>query len=135
MTYDVGVCRQGGFMAEAAKLYEMPGEIGDRKVYVVREGQEPHDHPGIDISISKQDSVHWISYGKKFRVTKLVPIDEKKDSAPEHPFYREFPGENPEHTYQINSGPARPEAQDHTYEAHFHFEDGSEADPHIRVGP
>jgi len=60
---------------------------------------------------------------------------DRKDSAPEHPFYREFPGENPEHTYQINSGPARPEAQDHTYEAHFHFEDGSEADPHIRVGP
>jgi hypothetical protein len=135
MTYDVGDCRQGGFMAEAAKLYEMPGEIGDRKVYVVREGQEPHDHPGIDISISKQDSVHWVSYGKKFRVTKLVPIDKKKDSAPEHPFYREFPDENLEHTYQINSGPARPEALDHTYEAHFHFEDGSEADPHIRVGP
>src|SRR5438445_13264871 len=94
-------------MAEAAKLYEMPGEIGDRKVYVVREGEEPHDHPGIDISISKQDSVHWISYGKKFRVTKLVPIDEKKDSAPEHPFYREFPGENPErseeHTSELQS--------------------------------
>src|SRR5437870_13639666 len=78
MTYDVGVCRQGGFMAEAAKLYEMPGEIGDRKVYVVREGEEPHDHPGIDISISKQDSVHWISYGKKFRVTSSCPSTRKR---------------------------------------------------------
>ncbi len=111
-------------MAQTAKLYVIPGEIGDRKVYVVSEGEEPKDHPEVDVSISRQDSVHWISYGKKFRVTKLVPIDEKKDSAPEHPFYRE-----------INSGPARPEALNHTYEAHFQFEDDSEADPHIRIGP
>ena len=83
-------------MAQTAKLYVIPGEIGDRKVYVVSEGEEPKDHPEVDVSISRQDSVHWISYGKKFRVTKLVPIDEKKDSAPEHPFYREFPGENPD---------------------------------------
>ena len=122
-------------MAQTAKLYVIPGEIGDRKVYVVREGEEPKDHPEVDVSISRQDSVHWISYGKRFRVTKLVPIDEKKGSAPEHPFYREFPGDNSDHTYQINSGPARPEALNHIYEAHFHFEDDSEADPHIRIGP
>ena len=122
-------------MARTAKLYVIPGEIGDRKVYVVRDAEEPKDHPEVEISISKQDSVHWVSYSKKFRVTKLVPIDEERDSAPEHPFYREFPGENPDHTYQVNSGPARPEALNHVYEAHFNFEDGSEADPHIRVGP
>ena len=122
-------------MAQTAKLYVIPGEIGDRKVYVVREGEEPKDHPEVEISISKQDSVHWVSYGKKFRVTKLVPIDEKRHCAPEHPFYREFPGHNQDHTYQINSGPARPEALNHVYEAHFDFDDGSEADPHIRVGP
>src|SRR6267142_4319644 len=109
-------------MAEGAKLYVMPGEIGDRKVYVVREGEEPHDHPEVEISISKQDSVHWVSYGKKFKVAKLVPVDKEKSSAPKHPFYREFPGENPEHTYQINSGPARPDALGHIYEAHFDFE-------------
>jgi hypothetical protein len=122
-------------MAQTAKLYVIPGEIGDRKVYVVREGEEPKKHPEVYVSISRQDSVHWISYEKKFRVTKLVPIDGKKGSAPKHPFYREFPGDNLVHTYQINSGPARPEALNHTYEAHFHFEDDTESDPHIRIGP
>src|SRR2546428_355967 len=50
MTYDVGVWRQGGSMEEATKLYEMTREIGDRYVYVVREVEEPYDHPGSDIS-------------------------------------------------------------------------------------
>jgi hypothetical protein len=126
-------------MAEGAKLYVLPGEIGDRKVYVVRKDyEEPKDHPAIEISVSLQDSVHWISYENKFRVAKLVPRGVNADKAPPHPFYREFP-ENPttgpSHAYQTNSGPARPDAIGFTYEAHFEFEDGSSLDPHIRVGP
>jgi hypothetical protein len=127
-------------MAEGAKLYVLPGEIGDRKVYVVRKDyEEPKDHPPIEISVSLQDSVHWISYEKKFRVKKLVPKPENSNRVPPpQPFYREFPeptGTGPTHAYQVNSGPARPEAIGFTYEALFEFEDGSGYDPHIKVNP
>jgi hypothetical protein len=126
-------------MAEAAKLYVLPGEIGDRKVYLVRKDyEEPRDHPAIPISVSLQDSVHWISYEKKFRVAKLVPKGANADKAPPQPFYREFPEQSdtgPIHSYQTNSGPARPEAVGFTYEAHFEFEGGGGYDPHIKVNP
>jgi hypothetical protein len=123
-------------MAEAAKLYVIPGELGDRKVYVVRKGEvEPEDlaslehHPALEISVARQDSVHWISYEQRFRVAKIQPLT----SGPAHPFFRKFPEDNPEFAFQINSGPARQEAVGHVYRARFEFEDGCAADPHIRI--
>ena len=126
-------------MAEAAKLYEFPGEIGDRKVYIIRNGEEkPEPHPALEISFSKQDTVHWLCYEQKFRVLKLEAAEEGADCAPAHPFYREFPeGEQsgPKYGYQVNTGPAKFESIGFTYKAHFEFEDGSRFDPHIKVGP
>jgi hypothetical protein len=127
-------------MAEAAKVYVMPSEgplseIGDRKVYLVHE-VEPEDHPAIDISISRQDSVHWISSDRRFRVTELKLKYKCKgadDNPPEQPFYRTFPDDNREFAYQVNSGPARPGTHECTYEAHFEFEDGTQGDPHIQI--
>jgi hypothetical protein len=124
-------------MAEAAKVFQFPGEIGDCKIYVVHNGPEPEDHPAIQISISRQDSVHWTSYSQKFRVRELNLIRKGPGAVakpPEHPFYREFPRDNPNYEVQINSGPAKPEAYDCTYEAHFDFEDGTQGDPHIQIG-
>ena len=85
-------------MGEPAKVFEFPGEIGDRKIYVVHNAPEPADHPAIQISISRQDSVHWISYSQKFRVRELKFKDngDKAGVHPEHPFYREFPRDSGE---------------------------------------
>jgi hypothetical protein len=123
-------------MGEPARVFEFPGEIGDRKIYVVHNAPEPADHPAIQISISRQDSVHWISYSQKFRVRELKFKDngDKAGVHPEQPFYREFPRDSGEFQAQINSGPARPEAEGCTYEAFFEFEDGSQVDPHIQIG-
>ena len=124
-------------MGEPAKVFEFPGEIGDRKIYVVHNEPEPADHPAIQISISRQDSVHWTSYSQGFKVRELRLIAKGPNAVPnppKHPFYREFPTDNPEFEVQINSGPAKPEACDCTYEAYFDFEDGSQADPHIQIG-
>ena len=143
-------------MAEAARVYVMPGPIGDRKVYLVRKHeQEEPGHRPVEISVSLQDSVHWVSNeGQKFRVRELKPIhkdsatlttdrqrDPKSLSSEEElanaptPFYRRFPEENRDYAFQISSGPARPEAIGYTYEAHFEFDDGAEIDPHIHIGP
>ena len=143
-------------MAEGARVYVMPGPIGDRKVYLVRQQeQEKPDHPAVEISVSLQDSVHWVSNEGRFRVKELKAIDyqdptclttdRQKDpisSASEKdlvnaptPFYRNFPDENREYAFQISSGPARPECIGYTYEAHFEFEDGAQTDPHIHIGP
>ena len=124
-------------MGEPAEVFQFPGEIGDRKIYVVHDEPEPEGHPAIQISISRQDSVHWISYSKRFRVSKLKFLCKEKGVVgvpPPHPFYREFPRDSQEFTAQINSGPARPEAEGFTYEAFFEFEDGSHVDPHIQIG-
>ena len=37
-------------MGEPAEVYQFPGEIGDRRIYVVHNGPEPIDHPAIQIS-------------------------------------------------------------------------------------
>ena len=138
----------------AAPVYMMPGPIGDRKVYLVsKDEKDEPGHRAIEISVSLQDSVHWVSKeGNKFKVRELRPIakdpcppatDKERDSksfamaedladAP-YPFYRKFPDES-QHAFQISSGPARPEAIGYTYEAHFVFEDGDECDPHIHIG-
>lgn len=123
-------------MAQTAKVFEFPGEIGDRRIYVVHNEPEPADHPAIQISISRQDSVHWISYSQKFRVSELKfkYNDKGTQDHPDHPFYREFPRDSGEFQAQINSGPARPEAEGCTYEAFFEYEDGSHVDPHIQIG-
>jgi hypothetical protein len=123
-------------MGEPAEVLQFPGEIGDRKIYVVHNGPDPKDHPAIQISISRQDSVHWTSYSQRFRVSKLKFKCNEKGTLdhPEHPFYRKFPDDSPYYEAQINSGPARPEAEGCTYEAFFEFEDGSQADPHIQIG-
>jgi hypothetical protein len=126
-------------MAEGAKMLQFPGEIGDRKIYVIKKGEkEPKDHPALEISFSKQDSVHWVSYEQKFRVIRLEPTGDKADCAPKHPFYREFPEQvvtGPKYAYQINTGPAKIDAINHMYKAHFEFEDGTLYDPHIRINP
>jgi hypothetical protein len=123
------------------KVYVMPcepvpGELGDRKVYLVKDEPEPKNHPALQISIARQDSLHWVSYSKRFRVDSLR-LKEKlpgaEEEAPEHPFYRKFPDDNPELAFQVDSGPPRPESHDCVYEAHFKFEDGAEADPHIQI--
>jgi hypothetical protein len=131
-------------MAETARVYVMPGPIGDRKVYLVRkEEKEEPGHPALEISVSLQDSVHWVSRDeRKFSVIKLKAIkkgcdiltDEESAIAP-RAFYRRFPDDNQDHEFQISSGPARPEAIGYTYEAHFDFEDGSQCDPHLQVNP
>jgi hypothetical protein len=124
-------------MSEAAKVYQFPGEIGDRKIYVVHNGPESADHPPIEISLSRQDSVHWTSYTQRFRVRALKFKDKlpwAQGKPPEHPFYRRFPDDSPEFEVQINSGPARPDACGFIYEAFFEFEDGSKVDPHIQIG-
>lgn len=123
-------------MGEPAEVYQFPGEIGDRKIYVVHDEPEPADHPAIQISISRQDSVHWVSYSKRFRVSGLKFLSKEKDVGvpPPHPFYRKFPDDSRDYEVQINSGPARPEAEGCTYEAFFEYEDGSHVDPHIQIG-
>ncbi len=123
-------------MGEAAEVLQFPGEIGDRRIYVVHNGPEPVDHPAIQISISRQDSVHWTSYSQGFKVRELRLKEKPNDmlEAPKHPFYREFPRDSPSFETQINSGPAKPEACGCTYEAFFTFEDGNEVDPHIQIG-
>lgn len=131
-------------MAEIARVYVMPGPIGDRKVYLVRkEEKEEPGHPALEISVSLQDSVHWVSSEeRKFKVVKLKAIkkdratlSEKELANAPRPFYRRFPEDNKEPEFQISSGPARPDAIGYTYEAHFEFEDGNQCDPHIHVNP
>jgi hypothetical protein len=123
-------------MGKPAEVLQFPGEIGDRKIYVVHKGTDSKDHPAIQISISRQDSVHWTSYSKRFRVSRLEFLSKEKGAGdpPPHPFYRKFPDDSPHYEVQINSGPARPEAEGCTYEAFFEFEDGSHVDPHIQIG-
>ena len=113
-------------------------EIGERKVEDISK-PEPPDHPPLQISVERQDSVHWISSAKKFQVVRLEfkerTNDAKQDcDAPEHPFYRKFPDDNNGNASQVDSGPARPEAIGLIYKAHFRFEDGEMYDPHIQIG-
>jgi hypothetical protein len=87
----------------------------------------------VTISYGRQDSIHWFCKDKKFRVLK---VDRHEDpDAPLPLFYRRFPDDNPEFGFQVNSGPLRPECMNHTYKAHFEFEDGTKLDPHIRATP
>ena len=125
-------------MGETAPLYTIPRKLGENKVYDVC-AEEPEDHPALQISVERQDSVHWVSADKKFRVSKLT-FQERTEEAddncevPDQPFYRKFPEDNRDYAYQINSGPARPEAIDLIYKATFEFEDGTIVDPHIQIG-
>jgi hypothetical protein len=125
-------------MGETAPLYTIPRKIGENKVYDVC-AKEPEDHPALQISVERQDSVHWVSATKKFRVSKLTFQERTQEAdgnceVPEQPFYRNFPADNVEFAYQINSGPARPKAIGLIYKASFEFEDGTMYDPHIQIG-
>jgi hypothetical protein len=120
-------------MRATAKVLPMHVPIGKRKPYLIDWRKTPKQHPEVEISVCLQDSVHWYC-DKKFRVLK-VGRHEEDPHAPLPLFYRRFPKDNPEFGFQVNSGPARPEAIGHTYKAHFEFADGTKLDPHIRVTP
>ena len=120
-------------MAEATNVLNMPepNDWGERKLYRIFWNTPAEKHPELEISVKRQDSVHWICEEKKFRVLSVDPVDENPHAP--RPFYREFPDDKCEYTFQVNSGPARPAACGFTYKPLFEFEDGSKLDPHIRV--
>jgi hypothetical protein len=120
-------------MGETAKVMGMRPNWGEQKEYEINWRLAAEEHPEVTISYGRQDSIHWFCKDKKFRVLK---VDRHEDpDAPLPLFYRRFPDDNPEFGFQVNSGPLRPECMNHTYKAHFEFEDGTKLDPHIRATP
>jgi len=122
-------------MANPAKVVSMDIKAcedratGEAKLYLIESGKPAEEHPEVNISVS----VHWYCNDKKFRVIKVDRHED--DNAPLPLFYRRFPEDNLEFSYQVNSGPPRPEAVNHHYKAYFEFEDRTKLDPHIRVKP
>jgi hypothetical protein len=138
MTYDGAARRpyKEEYMAEPLKVTPISErKLGEAKSYKI-DWEHPKEipHEEVEISLGLQDTVHWYC-DKLFRVTMVGPNLEEDPNAPMPPFYREFPDDNREFGYQVNSGPARPHAMNHKYKAHFELEDGTKIDPHIRVGP
>src|SRR5262245_10979075 len=95
-------------MSATAKVRQMnlPVEIGRQIEYEIFPNKAEKDHPPVDISIGKQDSIHWFCRTKKFRVISVHPHDPTL-KARQPLFYRRFPEDNLEFRTNVNSGPAR----------------------------
>ncbi len=123
-------------MSEPATVMPMMPPLGERKKYYIDWRNPPKEedrHREIYMYVSLQDTVHWYC-DKKFRVRSVDPARENPDAP--YPFYRCFPADPPEEfAFQVNSGPARPEAgRGYLYKPVFEFEDGTpNYDPHIRT--
>jgi len=126
-------------MPETAKVMPMTPPLGERKKYYIDWRNPPKKgerHREIHIYVTLQDTVHWFC-DKKFRVLRVDPAPENP-KAP-YPFYRRFPEDQPEFAFQVNSGPARPEAgkaeRGYLYKPVFRFEEKGipDFDPHIRT--
>ena len=97
-------------MAELATVMPCLPPLGERKKYYIDWRNPPKEedrHREIYMYVSLQDTVHWYC-DKKFRVRSVKPAPENPDAP--YPFYRRFPEDQPEFAFQVNSGPARPEA-------------------------
>ena len=123
-------------MSAGQKVLTMnPVPIGQQIAYEIFPGKGEKAHPPVEISIGKQDSVHWFCSSKKFRVLSIHPAQETLN-APQPLFYRHFPDDNPVFAYNVNSGPAHHNAGVCcVYKPIFQFEDGEILDPHIRTVP
>lgn len=84
-------------------------QIGEQILYEIFPGKSEKDHPPVDISIGRQDSIHWFCRTKKFRVVAIHPA-EPNLNARQPLFYRRFPEDNLEFAFHVNSGPARVDA-------------------------
>jgi hypothetical protein len=78
-------------MAEAANVLNMPepNGWGERKLYRIYWNTPAAKHLELEISVKRQDSVHWICEEKKFRVLSVDPVDENPHAP--RPFYRGVP--------------------------------------------
>ena len=119
-------------MSETAKVLSMDIPLGQAKPYLIDWRNKSKEHKEVQISVSRQDTVQWYC-DKKFRVVKVDRYEDEK--APLPLFYRRFPEDNKEFAFQVNSGPAQQGRENHTYKAHFEFEDHTTLDPHIRTTP
>ncbi|PYV91718.1 MAG: hypothetical protein DMG90_06310 [Acidobacteria bacterium] len=108
-------------------------QVGQQISYEIFPDKGEEAHPPVEISISKQDSIHWFCRTKRFRVITVHPGAETL-AAPQPLFYRRFPEDNLEFGYNVNSGPAHHKAGVCcVYKPIFQFEDGKILDPHIRT--
>jgi hypothetical protein len=109
--------------------------MGRQIEYEIDPGKPPEGHPEVHLSVSMEDSIHWSCCHQRFRVMSVYPDPTRNPNAPAQLFYREFPNDNIEHAYHVNSGPARSEVgEGYWYEPIFEFEDGSIFDaPEIRT--
>jgi len=118
---------------EKVRQMDLPVEIGRQIVYEIFPNKSEADHPPVDISIGRQDSIHWFCRTKKFRVIAIHP-DVQNLGAHQPLFYRQFPEDNLDFGLNVNSGPARFDAEVNAiYKPIFQFEDGQLLDPHIRT--
>src|SRR5438093_1000040 len=133
-------------MSEPAKnivpmeLPKLPKPSMGRQIeYEIFYGQGPEYkyHEEVNISISKEDSIHWFCREKKFRVLSLHPDPKRSPNAPQPLFYRRFPDDNLEFANHVNSGPARPGTEGNWYKPVFEFYDDhrTKLDPHIKTHP
>jgi hypothetical protein len=115
--------------------------MGKQIEYEIYYGKGPDykEHKEVNISISKEDSIHWFCRDHKFRVLSVRPDpkDPKNSKAPEPLFYRPFPDDNPNddnlYANHVNSGPARKIEAGYRYKPVFEFDDRTQLDPHIKT--
>ena len=99
-------------MSETATILTMEPPrpaIGWQIEYEIYYGKKPEDHAPVDISVGLEDSIHWFCCDQRFRVMSLHPDPMQNPNAPAQLFYRQFPNDNMEYAYHVNSGPARSE--------------------------
>jgi len=120
---------------ETVPEVDLPACVGRQIAYQIFYDKDEKDHPEVDISISRQDSIHWFCRTNKFRVIAVHP-DVPNLDAHQPLFYRRFPEDNLDFGFNVNSGPARLDASvGVVYKPIFQFEDGKILDPHIRTNP
>ena len=104
--------------------------LGKQQDYEIYPGMP--DDKELEISVANQDTGHWYCKTQRFVVLTVHPKEFGADVP--YPFYRKFPDpDNFDLAYEVNTGPARPEAKGYEYKATFKFEDGTVLDPHIRI--
>jgi hypothetical protein len=122
-------------MSATQKVRHIAPEIGRQIPYEIFPEKDESAHPPVDISIAKQDTIHWFCRSQRFRVIAIYP-ERPHLNAHQPLFYRRFPEDNLEFAYNVNSGPARIDASIGViYKPIFQFEDGKILDPHIRTNP
>ena len=122
-------------MSATEKVRQMAPEIGRQIEYEIFPAKGEAAHLPVDISIGKQDSIHWFCRSMRFRVIAIYP-EKPYLNAHQPLFYRRFPEDNLDFGFNVNSGPARIDASVGViYKPIFQFEDGTTLDPHIRTNP